>query len=193
MNRISIFLAAALLAAPATLRAQDAATEERLNKLSAHIEDLVAAKEAQDKRLAELARAVDALQRQADKPAGNFASPEDVKQLAEKIKEVDRNRQQDNERVLEELHKLGKTFSARPPRVSHDTPPPAPAANDAPSTPDKGFEYKVQPGDSLSIIAQAYREKNIKVSVDQILKANPGLKAEKLRAGQKIFIPAPPQ
>jgi len=31
------------------------------------------------------------------------------------------------------------------------------------------------------------------VTTDDILKANPGLKAEKLKVGQKIFIPAPQQ
>ena len=38
---------------------------------------------------------------------------------------------------------------------------------------------------------QAYREKNIKVTVKQIENANPGLKPERLKVGQKIFIPAP--
>ena len=49
----------------------------------------------------------------------------------------------------------------------------------------------IQSGDTLDAIVQAYKEKNIKVTVAQILKANPGLKAERLRVGQKIFIPAP--
>jgi LysM repeat protein len=35
------------------------------------------------------------------------------------------------------------------------------------------------------------KEKNINVTVAQILKANPGLKADRLRVKQKIFIPAP--
>ena len=191
MKRIATFLALALVTAPAALTAEDAATEERLNKLSAHIEDPVAAKEAQDKRLAEMGRAIDALQRQADKPPVSYALPEDVKQLASKLQEVDRKRQQDNEHVLQELQNLARSFNARPPRVIHDTPPPAPTQNNTTAMPDKGFEYKVQPGDSISMIIQAYKEKNIRVTLDQILRANPGLHPEKLRVGQKIFIPAP--
>jgi LysM repeat protein len=49
----------------------------------------------------------------------------------------------------------------------------------------------IQKNDSLDAIVQAYKEKNIKVTVAGILKANPGLIPEKMRVGQKIFIPAP--
>ena len=63
---------------------------------------------------------------------------------------------------------------------SGDTTPPAN---------DKVFPYVIQKGDSLSVIVQAYREKNIKVTVDRILKANPGLDEKKLKVGQKIYIP----
>ena len=49
----------------------------------------------------------------------------------------------------------------------------------------------VEGRDTLSTIAQAYKEKGIKVTVDQILKANPGLVPERMRTGQKIWIPAP--
>ena len=66
-----------------------------------------------------------------------------------------------------------------------------PAADGKPAKPEKGFEHVVQSGDTLLGIVQAYREKNIKVTKDQILKANPGLVAEKMRVGQKIWIPAP--
>ena len=60
-------------------------------------------------------------------------------------------------------------------------------------TPEKGIEYTVQQGDTLSAIAQACKDKKIKVTVDQIVKANPGLKPDKMRPGQKLFIPALPQ
>ena len=48
-------------------------------------------------------------------------------------------------------------------------------------------------GDTLSIIAKAYRDQGIKVTTDQILKANPGLDPKSLKVGQKILIPAPAQ
>ena len=45
-------------------RAEDAATEERLNQLSGKIEDLIASHEAQRKRVAELSREIDSLRDQ---------------------------------------------------------------------------------------------------------------------------------
>ena len=45
----------------------------------------------------------------------------------------------------------------------------------------------------LSIIVKAYRDQGIKVTADQILKANPGLDPKNLIVGKKIFIPAPAQ
>ena len=51
----------------------------------------------------------------------------------------------------------------------------------------------IQSGDTLSVIVKAYAEKNIKVTVDQIVAANPGLNPKRLRVGQKVFIPAPQQ
>ena len=59
--------------------------------------------------------------------------------------------------------------------------------------PQKGYDYTIQRGDTLLAIAKAYREQGIKVTTDQILKANPGLDPKSLIVGKKIFIPAPGQ
>ena len=57
---------------------------------------------------------------------------------------------------------------------------------------DKGhYKYAVQPGDFVSTIVKAYNEKGIKVTVEQILKANPKLDPNRMRIGQEIIIPAP--
>lgn len=196
MKRMHLFLAAALLAAPSMSRGQDAAVEERMNKLSAQIQDLADARDAQNKRIEELARQLREVQEQQGKPNVSNASQEDVRQLASKLQEVDRKRQEDNEVILKKIEGLGKTLgaSAKSPGSSRSSsaPPAAPAAT-APAPSGEGYEYVVQAGDTLSVIAKAYAEKNIKVTVDQILKANPGLKPEKLRVGQKVFIPAPQQ
>ncbi|HZR21467.1 MAG TPA: LysM peptidoglycan-binding domain-containing protein [Verrucomicrobiae bacterium] len=193
MKRIALFALGLALAIPAALPAQDAATEERLNKLSGQIEDLRASNEALNRRLETLTKDIDALRSQMDKPAGNFASDEDLKRLADTVKEIDRKRLDDYEKIRTELKSLGKTLAASAPSsVRKSSPPPViEASNDKGSVPDKGFEYQVKHGDTLSLIVQAYRDNNIKVTKDQILKANPGLIPEKMKVGQKIFIPAP--
>jgi LysM repeat protein len=196
MKRISFFLAVLLLAWPGVARAQDAATEERLNKLSAQVQDLVEMQSAQSKQIEALFKELKNLQQeQSGKPVANYASQDDLKELAAKLREVDRKRQEDNEHILEVLKKLGKNIGGSvKPTVALPPPKPADAGGTtALATPDKGFDYEVKSGDTLSAIIAAYREQNIKITLKQVLNANPGLDEKKLKVGQKIFIPAPPQ
>ena len=193
MKRVSFLLVVLALCTPPALRAQDAATEERLNKLSARIDDMEASRDALKKRVDELAKELDSVREQSAKPNTSYARPEDLNLLGEKIKEVDRKRMDDAEKIHTELLKLREVLKAplTPPKkapvsVHKDT-----AVTPDSTTPDKGFEYVIKSGDTLDAVAQAYREQNVKVTVAQILKANPGLKAEKLYVGKKIFIPAP--
>jgi N-acetylmuramoyl-L-alanine amidase len=191
MKRISLLLLTALLAAPTFSPAQDAATEERLNKLSAQIDVLIEAKDAQNKKIEDLQSQIRDLQSQVSKPSGNYASADDLKQVADAVKEVDKKRVSDNDRVLNELEKLGKTLGGgggrriASPKVETPT---APVDSGAPH-----FEYTVQSGDTLGAIVKAYRDKNIKITLQQVLNANPGLKPETMKVGQKIIIPAPAQ
>jgi LysM repeat protein len=192
MKRISFVLVALALFTVPGVRAQDAATEERLNQLSGKIEDLIAGQEAQRKRVAELSREIDSLREQQGKPNAGYASHEDLKRLADALKEVDRKRVDDNEKTRVELIKLGKILSAPPPPITNkkpSTPKSDTVATDKPGKKEEVAEYTIQSGDTLSVISQAYKEKNVKVSVEQILKANPGLKPEKMHVGQKIFVP----
>lgn len=191
MKRISILLLAGLIGLPVFSHAQDAATEERLNQLSAKIDALVEAKDVQNKRIEELASQIRELQKQANKPTDNYASAEDVKQLAEKLKEVDKKRQDDNERVLATLEKLGTTLRKSNSGTSSSTSTSTATVTPSNNGPEKGFEYVVQSGDTYALIAKKYRDNNIKVTSKQIMEANPNVKAENLKVGQKIFIPAP--
>ncbi len=191
MKRICVLLAVVELGTAPVGRAQDAATEERLNKLSGQIEDLIAGQNAQRKHLEALAKEIESVREQAGKPQGNYASAEDVKRLAEALKDVDRKRLEDYEKIRKEILNLGNAFKPPTPTKKKSTASEDKAGSETATVPDKGFEYVIQKGDTLSIIVQAYREKNIKVTTDQILKANPGLKPERMRVGQKIFIPAP--
>jgi LysM repeat protein len=191
--------------APA-MRGQDAATEERLNKLSGRIDDVLAAQESMRKQLSELAREIQSVREMASKPPGNFASEEDLVRLKKAIEEVDRKRSNDAEEVQKQLLKIRELVLKMP-----VAPPPSPGGSkrsskekdtggttdkptsDKPPTgDDTGIPYTIQAGDSLSLIVQGCKAKNIKTSVDRILKANPGLDEKKLKVGQKIFIPATP-
>lgn len=193
MKRFAILASGFAIFFCLSLQAQDAATEERFNKLAGQIEDLRANQEAITKRLEALGQAVENLRSQTDKPAPNYASDEDVKRLADALKEVDRKRLDDYEKIRDELKSLGKSLAAPAPPVRKTTPASLPdtTSSDKASGSDKVFEYTVKRGDTLSLIAQAYRDNNFKVTTEQILKANPGLKPDKLRVGQKIAIPAP--
>jgi LysM repeat protein len=193
MKRFGCWVLVFALLAVATARAQDAATEERLNKLSGQIEDLIAGQKALQQQLTSVAREVAQLRDQAaNKPVVDYASAEDVKRLSDAVREIDRKRLDDYEKIRGEIIKLGNVVTAPPARTrSHSTSTAEPSGSDKPVRPEAGFEYIVEKGDALSVIVQRVREKGIKVSMDQVLKANPGLNAENIRVGQKLFIPAP--
>ena len=193
MKRFSLLLLTLALCSAPAVRAQDAATQERLDKLSGRIEDLAAAQESIKKQMTELAKELQSVREMASKPTGNFARPEDLNLLGEKIKEVDRKRMDDAEKIHTEQLKLRDLLKA-PLASPKQKAAPATKEKSAPEQPvadDKVFPYVIKPDDTLDAIVQAYKEKNIKVTVAGILKANPGLKAERLIVGKKIFIPAP--
>jgi LysM repeat protein len=202
MKRVSVLLTVLALGLAWSLTAQDAATEERLNKLSGRIDDLMAGQETIRKQLTDLTREIQNVREQASKPTGNYASQEDLTRLKKAVEEVDRKRIDDADKVHTELLKLRKVLETPlpPPPTRKTTAAPKEkekekdtSVSDKPVGDEKVFPYVVQSDDTLSVIAQAYRKKNIKVTVDQILKANPGLNEKKLKVGQTIYIPAPPQ
>ena len=193
MKRISFLLVTLALFSVPALRAQDAATQERLDKLSGRIEDLTAAQESIKKQLNDLAKDLADLRDQLAKPTANYARPEDLNRLGEAIKDVDRKRMEDADKIHAELLKLRDLLRApltspkqKPVSLPKDNTAPEPPPSDA-----KVFPYVIQSGDTLDAIVQAYKEKHIKVTVAEILKANPGLKPERLIVGKKIYIPAP--
>jgi len=94
---------------------------------------------------------------------------------------------------VKELQSLGKSLSSggssyRAPPIPNDVP-----TDNEPRGPEDGYYYPVKAGDTIALIAKAYRDKGIKVTSQQILDANPGLKPTSLKVDQKIFIPKPKQ
>lgn len=195
MKRIvSLLVISVFFAAPA-LRAQDAATEERFNKLQGVIDDIRDRQEALNKNVEALRKELQSLRAQVNKPTGDYASQQDLKELEKAVREIDRKRLDDYDKIGAQLRSLGKTLAAQPPPPKRAV---APEPTENPSREknapeEKGFEHTVRSGETLSLIVQAYRDQNIKVTMDQVRKANPGIKPEKLKVGQKIWIPAPQQ
>jgi LysM repeat protein len=190
MRKISfwLFILAFMVCAA---RGQDAATQEQIGKLSGQIQDMLEAQSAQAKQISALEKEISDLRDKQNQPAANdSASADDLKTLAAKVQEIDKKRQADNEQILKAIEKLGKAGGVsthKPPAVSNDNPvPPL-----APGTKQKGYDYEIHPGDTLSAIAKAYRDQGVKVTTTQIIAANPGLNPNALIAGKKIFIPDP--
>jgi LysM repeat protein len=66
---------------------------------------------------------------------------------------------------------------------------PATSTTDTPHDNEHGYYYTVEKGQTLSMIATAFTEKGIKVTVDDIRKANNLGPKDVLKVGQKLFIP----
>jgi len=198
MKRISLWLCILTFTAfnPGFARAQDAETTERLNKVEGYVQDLLAAREAQDKHMAALEKEIADLRDKMNQPAANnYASAEDLQKLAGQVQELAKKQQADNDQIVKTLDKLSRISSA--PTGGHRPPPGAaapPADNLTPASgPQNGFFYEIKSGNTLSAIAKAYTDQGHKVTVKQILDANPGLDPKNLIVGKKIFIPAPAQ
>lgn len=176
MNRIIVCLVGWVTFC-GSVQAQDAAFVERVNRLSVYVDELQADKVRQQKQITDLTREVESLREQLQR-ATSGASRDDVAAVAKTVKQLDEKHRADIEMVAKQLEKLGKTQA-----VARST---APASGD-----QRGWEYTIEPDNTLSAVAQAYRKQGIKISVDDILKANPGLDPKKLKVGQVIFIPEP--
>jgi LysM repeat protein len=180
-------------------RAQDSATQQQLDQLSSSIQDIQTSLTQQNNRITDLESKISAMQDKLNAPGGNdYASSDDLKKLSEQVQEIDKKREEDNEKILAALEKLGKGGGGGDLRHSPDvTPITAPTGNgQTPNAgnaggPQNGYNYIIQDGNTLSAIAKAYQAKGIKVSVKQILAANPGLDPKNLIVGKTIFIPAP--
>jgi LysM repeat protein len=195
MRKISLWIVIAALTTTIG-RAQDAATQQQLDKLSAQIQDLTDAQVQQSKRIEALEKEVADMGDKVNQPVvNNSASVDDLKKLAEQVQEIDQKRQDDRELILKQLEKLARVPAGGSHHAAYNPPPTDETDNSAP-TPDanaaqSGHPYTIAAGDTLAAIAKAYRAQGVKVTTRQILAANPGLDANKLYVGKKIFIPDP--
>ena len=119
-----------------------------------------------------LARDMDALRQSAKSQSGAGAGR--VEELERRFQAFVAARDQDRKAIVDEL---SRKVSAIVGGQSSS------AGGRSASAAETGYEHVVQPGETLSQIAKAY-----KVSTGAIMKAN-NMKSSTLRAGQKLFIP----
>lgn len=191
MKRIFSILILALLGLTGSLRAQDtAALEERVKRLTGYIQDLQEKTDSQQRQIAELSREVTSLREKLqNQPTTATASQDDLRELTKKVQEIEEKRKSDRVFLEKEFDKLARL--ANKPVVSK---PPTSGDTDAPASnlPKDAREHIIASGDTLSTIAAAYsKDTGKKITVDLILKANPGLIPERMPAGKKILIPVP--
>lgn len=199
MKRIYLGLLIASLGAGSAY-AQDAATQQQLDKLTGSIQDLTETIAQDGKRIDALEKSLNDLRDKVNTPAptGDYAANDDLKKLAQQVQEIDRKRQEDRDLIVEQIKKIAAAAGSGP--VHIHTPPPDTTVSsgggsvdsgtsDTPSGPQTGHYYIVKKGDALGAIVKAYRDAGVKVTTSQVLKANPGLDPNKLYVGKKIFIP----
>ena len=199
MKRILLLIVIAALALT-SLRAQDSATQQQLDQLSGRLQDLLEGQARLGKRLDGMDKEISDLRDKANTPVVNDSpSREELRKLAKTVQELAEKQQADKDLILDNIKQLGRAMSAEPAtsgkknnkgggKKTEIANVEEPATSSGPLV---GHEYKVQPGDSLGVIVKAFRDKGVKVTTSQVLKANPGLDANKLYVGKVIFIPDP--
>lgn len=197
MKKLSFWLvllgfAASLTAAPA----QDTATQQQLDKISGQIQDILDSQAQQNKRIDALETELAQLRDKVNTPVVNdYASREDLKNLADQLEQIDRKRKEDSEMIAKQIEALAKAPMVTPLPPPHSQPtasrPPENSGGDTKTPPvsDKGYYYLVKAGDTLGLIAKAYRDQGVKVTRAQIIAANPKMNPNVLIPGKKIFIP----
>ncbi len=166
--------------------------EERFKRWNALMEDMRDAYAAQQKKINALAEEVNRLREDSIQAANKAATQEQLRELAEKIQEIDKKRETDKQLILAEIQKLAKLPVAVPTVRDHKSSEP----KDPEPVSENYYTYEVKSGDYLSTIIAAYNEEYKKqgkkqITLEQVKKANPGLNPNSLRVGKKINIPMP--
>ena len=173
--------------------------EDRFQKLRGEMDDLKGAFEVQIRKLTEMQGQIRKLREENEQlreaAAKPTVTPEELKQLAGKLVELDQNRIKDRDLLMKEVAAVLKTLSGEIGRKPKPNPKSPPVGSH--EDPVKGYEHVVQKGEFLSTIISAYNDEFKKtgkksVTTAQVMDANPNLQPQRLLVGQKILIPMPP-
>lgn len=191
--------------------------EDRLRRVERDLESVKEANDALRKKLASLDAVVNEVSRATVERANSnnnllklAASKSEVEQLEKALKESERRRIEDQKKLTDVLERLQRELSSAPPPTSFASPAPttkkgreksessAGKSTHLPSgIPDSGVYHLVEKDQTAGAILQAYnadlkaKGRPGKITLKQLEAANPGSDMNKLRAGQKLFIPIP--
>lgn len=174
------------------------ATDDEIRRLRGDVQNLEAANANLQKRINQLVEELRQVREDNSRANASVASRDDLSRLAKdvrnELRELDSKRVADNARVLEALEKLSKT-SAPAPVLSnssrHDSSPPEKSKPDRTPATEKGYWYEIKKGDTFAEIIQACRKQGVNVTSTQVKEANPDINPNKIRVGQKLWIPDP--
>jgi LysM repeat protein len=127
----------------------------------------------------------------------NASLQQDVAALKTALTQAEAREAKERETLLAEIAKLvsgksaGKSSPASAPAPAKSPPPAKTVAAAASSSEavERGFYHVVEKGQTLSLIAKAYRDQGVPTSVEAIRKANSLAGDGPIRVGQKLFIP----
>ena len=173
------------------------ANEERLARLNATVVTLSETLELLRSRNTELDQRVTSLNREINKlkeesvlANSRGITREEFNSLVEKLKEIERKREDDRKLILESIKDLAKLPVSTPthskPSVEHQT------------EVGETVDYTVKKGELLFQIIAAYNDEFAKqgrgrITEEQVKKANSDLNPNKIREKQVIRIPVPPK
>jgi LysM repeat protein len=164
--------------------------------MNTKIEQLEETLQAQQKKFSTLVAEIHALREQVDTLKNrneSAATRESIKELAEKIEEVDKKRLADSKLIAKQFESLSaKTLKPAPAPVPDNPKPDKPDKGTPPNSsapPEKAYAYKIKDGDTLVKIVNDLKAQNYRVTQKQIMDVNPGVNWGKLKIGQTIYIP----
>lgn len=168
----------------ATALAEREEARERYKRMSAKIEDLENTIQTYNQQFQKMEAEIQRLRGDVARLREGSGANND---LLEQIKAVDRARIADQKNVAEKFAELKRELVGtltKPPKSSSLAPAPTPQVT------EKGLEYSIREGDTLSKLVVALNKQGVKVTQKQIEQANPKVNWTALRIGQKIFIPS---
>lgn len=175
--------------------AEQQQAEERWRKLSSQVEEMERTQEVLRKRIATLELENSSLRSDVTRNSGAGVSPEEfqrvIKQITDKLKELDDKRIADNRAIVEQVKQSIRDFKPVAAAPSPSRSPTVPDSTDPlPGTQD-GFNHILLEGQTISGVVQAFRAKGVKTSIQAVLDANPKIRDPKnIRAGTEIFVPS---